>query len=78
MADAHIVWKEREVRRETYYNSGHRWEGEPFYFLKYVHDITKIPYCSNCDKRIDDRFMHFCPNCGAKLNEEDENNGTHQ
>lgn len=22
MESAHIVWKEREVRRETYYNSG--------------------------------------------------------
>lgn len=22
MADAHIIWKEREVRLETYYNSG--------------------------------------------------------
>lgn len=76
MADAHIIWKEREVREETYYNSGHLWKGEPFYFLKYVHYIDKIPLCSCCGKRIDDRFMHFCPNCGAKM--EDENNGTHQ
>lgn len=72
MTDAHIVWKEREVRHETYYNSGHLWESEPFYLLKYVHYITKIPYCSRCGKQIDDRFMHFCPNCGAKIEEEGE------
>ena len=72
MADAHIVWREREVRLKTYYNSGHLWEGEPFYFLKYSQFKDKIPYCSRCGKRIDDRFMHFCPNCGAKLTEEDE------
>lgn len=72
MADAHIIWKEREVREETYYNSGHLWESEPVYFLKYVHYIDKIPYCSRCGKRIDDRFMHFCPNCGAKMEEEDD------
>lgn len=48
MADAHIIWKEREVRLETYYNSGHLWEGEPVYFLKYVHYIDKIPLCSRC------------------------------
>lgn len=67
MADAHIIWKEREVRLETYYNSGHLWESEPFYFLKYSQFKTKIPYCSRCGKRTDDRFMNFCPNCGAKL-----------
>lgn len=78
MADAHIIWKEREVREETYYNSGHLWEGEPVYFLKYVHYIDKIPLCSRCGKHIDDTFMHYCPNCGAKMDEEDENNGTHQ
>lgn len=71
MADAHIVWKEREVREETYYNSGHLWKDEPCYFLKYVHYIDKIPYCSRCGKRIDDTFMHYCPNCGAKLDKED-------
>lgn len=72
MADAHIIWKEREVRRKTYYNSGHLWEDEPFYFLKYSQFKTKIPYCSRCGKQIDDRFMHFCPNCGAKIEEEGE------
>lgn len=72
MESAHIVWKEREVREETYYNSGHLWKGEPFYFLKYVHYITKIPYRSRCGKRIDDIFMHFCPNCGAEIDEPDE------
>lgn len=73
MADAHIIWKEREVRLKTYYNSGHLWEGEPFYFLKYSQFKDKIPYCFRCGKHIDDRFMNFCPNCGAKLDKEDEN-----
>lgn len=73
MADAHIIWKEREVRLETYYNSGHLWKGVPFYFLKYSQFMDKIPLCSRCGKHIDDTFMNFCPNCGAKLDKANKN-----
>lgn len=30
----------------------------------------KVPYCSECEKRLDDRFMKFCSNCGADIKEE--------
>lgn len=26
-----------------------------------------VPYCSACGSRLDDRFMHYCPNCGICL-----------
>lgn len=29
--------------------------------------IQKVPYCSSCGKRLDDRFMNYCPNCGKKI-----------
>lgn len=29
--------------------------------------VDKIPYCSNCGKRMDDRFFNYCPNCGKKI-----------
>lgn len=33
-----------------------------------VHTIVdKVPYCSSCGKRLDDRFMNYCPNCGKKI-----------
>ena len=27
-------------------------------------------YCGECGKRLDDTFMNFCPNCGAKMDGE--------
>lgn len=32
-----------------------------------VHTVDKVPYCSSCGKRLDDRFMNYCPNCGKKI-----------
>ena len=29
-----------------------------------------VGYCSVCSKRLDDTFMHYCPNCGAKMDGE--------
>lgn len=26
-----------------------------------------VGYCGECEKRLDDTFMNFCPNCGAKM-----------
>ena len=70
MADAHIIWKEREITITTYQDSGYRQYGTPFYIRKHIRTKDKIPYCSSCGKRTDDRFMHFCPNCGARFKEE--------
>lgn len=35
-----------------------------------VHDFIEnnlVGYCGECGKRLDDSFMNFCPNCGAKM-----------
>lgn len=35
-----------------------------------VHEIIEhnpVGYCEECGKRLDDTFMKFCPNCGAKM-----------
>lgn len=35
-----------------------------------LHDTIEynpVGYCSECRKRLDDTFMHYCPNCGAKM-----------
>ncbi len=29
-----------------------------------------VGYCSVCNKRLDDTFMNYCPNCGAKMDGE--------
>ena len=29
--------------------------------------ISKIPYCSNCDRRLDSIYKNYCPYCGSKL-----------
>ena len=67
--EACVVWKERDVVDKTYEYFGLD-AGQPLYKEKLIHQISKFPYCSSCGKRIDDRFMHFCPNCGAKFKEE--------
>ena len=67
--EAYIVWKEREEITKTYEYFGLDGD-QPLYKEKLIHLISKFPYCSNCGKRTDDRFMHFCPNCGAIFKEE--------
>ena len=29
--------------------------------------VNPVDYCSECGKRLDDTFQHFCPNCGAAI-----------
>lgn len=35
-------------------------------------------FCSHCNKSNKQYTPPYCPHCGAKMDEEDENNGTHQ
>lgn len=38
-----------------------------------IHGLIKnnpVGYCEECGKRLDDTFMNFCPNCGAKMDGE--------
>lgn len=34
-----------------------------------------VDYCSACGKRLDDTFQHYCPNCGAYMDERSEDDG---
>ncbi len=68
----HIVWKDRFVGRYKYveikcHNCGSIEQAEVEHPIK-----TKIGYCSECGKRLDDTFMKYCPNCGAKMQERGE------
>lgn len=29
-----------------------------------------VEYCSECEKKLDDTFQNYCPNCGAKMDGE--------
>lgn len=60
---AQIIWKERTL-------GGYRYTKCPECNkeVEVEKPITSgVPYCSRCGKRLDDRFMHYCPNCGAKM-----------
>lgn len=35
--------------------------------------IEKVEYCSVCEKKLDDTFQNYCPNCGAKMDLEAPN-----
>lgn len=66
-----IIWKERFVGGYKYkktkcHNCGTTEQVEVEHPVK-----TKIGYCSECEKRLDDTFMKYCPNCGAKMGESD-------
>ena len=60
---AQIIWKERTL-------GGYRYTKCPECNkeVEVEKPITSgVPYCSRCGKRLDDRFMHYCPNCGAMM-----------
>ena len=67
--EANIIWKEQIVMTELYVKADVIAEA-PRYIHKLKQEIIKTPYYSNCGKRTDDRFMHYCPNCGAKFVDE--------
>ena len=71
----HIVWKDRFVGGYKYaetkcHNCGTIEKVEVEHPIK-----TKVGYCSECGKRLDDIFMKYCPNCGAKMDLEECENG---
>lgn len=62
-SQGHIIWKERTT-------GGFKYQSCP----KCGATITvekpiesKVPYCSKCGKRLDDRFTNFCSYCGAEI-----------
>ena len=47
---------------------------------EWIYDCdTDEPRCSECgEDALEGVITPYCPHCGAKMDEEDENNGTHQ
>ena len=65
----HVVWVERPAVFAQY-ERHHSEDGITMYVRTCAEVKDKVPYCSECEKRLDDRFMKFCSNCGADIKEE--------
>lgn len=65
----HVVWVERPTVFAQY-ERHHSEDGITMYVRTCAEVKDKVPYCSECEKRLDDRFMKFCSNCGADIKEE--------
>lgn len=70
---AHIVWKERPKTFVTYDQvppNEYCKDGKMAYTRRVVTvENYRVPFCSNCDHRLDDIAGSFCPVCGAILEE---------
>lgn len=70
----HIVYRNRSSHYIVY-NQAHGFSlnGKPVYTpeIKFIENDPH-PYCSVCNKHLDDRFLNFCPNCGAKMEQEEK------
>lgn len=65
------VIKNRESREVIYRQAGEE-NGEILYKrYVYVDKTDWVEYCSVCGKRLCSRFNNYCPNCGAKMDKED-------
>lgn len=62
------IWKDRTHLEPIKADIDER--GNPFILKKHID--TKVPYCSECGKRMEGIFLHYCDNCGVKF-EGDEN-----
>lgn len=63
----HVVWKERIT-------GGYKYITVKCHNCKMEESVEierplqdKIPYCSECGKRLCSRSMHYCPSCGSKM-----------
>lgn len=65
----HAVWVERPAVFAQY-ERHHDENGITMYVRTHAEVKDKIPYCSECGKRLYDRFMNFCPYCGARIDDE--------
>lgn len=62
-----IIWKER-TRLEPIKAAIDEF-GRPFILREFI--TQKVPYCSQCGKIMDGRFLNFCDNCGAEMRGEE-------
>ena len=68
------VYKNRPEHYDTYAEV-HLYDGDVLY--KREHHIAEnnpVAYCPECGKRLCTRFTNYCPNCGALMDGEDEDN----
>lgn len=64
-----LIWKVRP--KLVQYRAEMDEYGAPFISKKWSDE--KVPYCSNCGKLQEGRFLKFCDNCGVEFEgEEDE------
>lgn len=67
------ISKIRPQKYEIYEEAGTGENGEILYHKRiYVDEKNSVEYCPACNKRLCSRFRSFCPNCGAKMDLEDE------
>ena len=67
----HIVWKERTTGGYKYKDAKCQICGSTVTVeVSRPMEHDKVPYCSKCGKRLDDRFMQFCPACGIPLDDD--------
>lgn len=60
---------------EIYEQAGTGENGEVLYHKRiYVDEKNSAEYCPVCNKRLCSRFRSFCPNCGAKMDLEENPN----
>lgn len=67
------ISKIRPQKYEIYEEAGTGENGEILYHKRiYVDEKNSVEYCPACNKRLSSRFRSFCPNCGAKMDLEDD------
>ena len=60
----------RPERHEWYEATGLNENGEPLYVKRVrIDEKSWAMYCPACGKRLCSRFISFCPNCGAKMDD---------
>lgn len=71
----HAVWKERTTGGYKYLNAKCQICGSTVNVeVSHPMEHDKVPYCSECGKRLDDRFMNYCPACGVPIDSEETHN----
>lgn len=67
------ISKIRPQKYEIYEQAGTGENGEVLYHKRiYVDEKNSAEYCPVCNKRLCSRFRSFCPNCGAKMDLEED------
>ena len=70
---AHIAWRKRPKQFVVYDpvpTNECLYDGKPVYTQRVLKlEEYTVPFCSNCDHRLDDCAGSFCPACGSIIEE---------